>query len=43
MSNSTCSNCALCVELGDKDGLQLTYGNRALIQQAWGRLEGFGA
>ena len=30
---------ALCLELGNKDGLQRTYGNQAVILQAWGRLE----
>jgi hypothetical protein len=30
---------ALCRELGDNDGLQRSYGNQALILQAWGRLE----
>jgi tetratricopeptide (TPR) repeat protein len=30
---------ALCLELGDKDSLQISYGNQALILQAWGRLE----
>jgi tetratricopeptide (TPR) repeat protein len=30
---------ALCLELGDKDGLQISYGNQALILKAWGRLE----
>jgi tetratricopeptide (TPR) repeat protein len=27
------------VELGNKDSLQRTYGNQALILKAWGRLE----
>jgi hypothetical protein len=27
------------VELGDKDSLQRSYGNQALILRAWGRLE----
>jgi tetratricopeptide (TPR) repeat protein len=30
---------ALCLELGNKDGLQRSYGNQALILRAWGRLE----
>jgi tetratricopeptide (TPR) repeat protein len=30
---------ALCLELGDKDGLQRSYGNQAGILQAWGQLE----
>jgi hypothetical protein len=30
---------ALCLELGDKDGLWTSYGNQALILKAWGRLE----
>jgi hypothetical protein len=30
---------ALCLELGNKDGLQHSYGNQALILQAWGRLK----
>ena len=30
---------ALCLELGNKDSLQASYGNQALILQAWGRLE----
>ena len=30
---------ALCRELGNKDGLQRSYGNQALILRAWGRLE----
>jgi hypothetical protein len=30
---------ALCLELGNKDGLQASYGNQALILYAWGRLE----
>jgi tetratricopeptide (TPR) repeat protein len=30
---------ALCRELGNKGGLQVSYGNQALILQAWGRLE----
>ena len=30
---------ALCLELSNKDGLQISYGNQALILQAWGRLE----
>ena len=29
----------ICLELGNKDGLQASYGNQALILQAWGRLE----
>jgi len=30
---------ALCLELGNKDGLQRSYGNQAFILQDWGRLE----
>jgi tetratricopeptide (TPR) repeat protein len=30
---------ALCLELGNKDGLQRSYGNQALILQDLGRLE----
>jgi tetratricopeptide (TPR) repeat protein len=30
---------ALCLELGNKDSLQSSYGNQAVILQAWGRLE----
>jgi tetratricopeptide (TPR) repeat protein len=30
---------AICEELGNRDGLQISYGNQALILQAWGRLE----
>ena len=30
---------ALCLKLGNKDGLQASYGNQALILSAWGRLE----
>jgi tetratricopeptide (TPR) repeat protein len=30
---------ATCLELGNKDGLQVSYGNQALILQAWGRRE----
>jgi hypothetical protein len=31
---------ALCLELGNKDGLKRTsYGNQAVILKAWGRLE----
>jgi hypothetical protein len=30
---------ALCLELGNKDGLQASYGNQALIVKAWGWLE----
>jgi hypothetical protein len=30
---------ALCLELGNKDGLRASYGNQALILKAWGRLE----
>jgi tetratricopeptide (TPR) repeat protein len=30
---------ALCLELGNKDGLQRSYGNQGLILKAWGRLE----
>jgi hypothetical protein len=29
----------LCLELGNKRGLQASYGNQALILKAWGRLE----
>ena len=29
----------LCLELGNKDGLQRSYGNEAVILEAWGRLE----
>jgi hypothetical protein len=29
----------LCLELGNKDGLQGCYGGQALILKAWGRLE----
>jgi tetratricopeptide (TPR) repeat protein len=29
---------ALCLELGNKDGLQRSYGKQALILKAWGRL-----
>jgi hypothetical protein len=29
----------LCLELGNKDGLQRSYGNQAVILRAWGRLE----
>ena len=29
----------LCLELGNKDGLQRSYGNQAAILRAWGRLE----
>jgi tetratricopeptide (TPR) repeat protein len=29
----------ICLELGDKDGLQASYGNQANILKAWGRLE----
>jgi Transposase len=32
---------ALCLELGNKDGLQASYGNQALILRAWGQLEVF--
>jgi tetratricopeptide (TPR) repeat protein len=28
-----------CLELGNKDGLQRSYGNQAVILKAWGRLE----
>jgi hypothetical protein len=30
---------AHCLELGNQDGLQVSYGNQALILRAWGRLE----
>ena len=30
---------AICLELGNKDGLGASYGNQALILKAWGRLE----
>ena len=30
---------ALCLKLGNKDGLQASYGNQAFILSAWGRLE----
>ena len=30
---------AICLELGNRDGLQRSYGNQALILKAWGRLE----
>jgi hypothetical protein len=30
---------ALCLELGNKDGLQRSYGGQAVILQAWGRQE----
>ena len=30
---------AICLELGNKDGLQRSYGNQALILKEWGRLE----
>ena len=30
---------ALCLELGNKDDLQISYGNQALILRGWGRLE----
>ncbi len=30
---------ALCLELGNKDGLQRSCGNQALILRDWGRLE----
>ena len=30
---------ALCLELGNKDGLSGSYGNQALILKDWGRLE----
>ena len=30
---------AICLELGNKDGLQISYGNQANILYAWGRLE----
>ena len=31
---------AICEELGNRDGLQASFGNQALILQAWGRLAG---
>jgi len=30
---------ALCLELGDKEGLEASYGNQAVILHTWGRLE----
>ena len=30
---------AICLELGNKNGLQGSYGNQAVILKAWGRLE----
>jgi tetratricopeptide (TPR) repeat protein len=30
---------ALCLKLGNRDGLQASYGKQALILSAWGRLE----
>jgi tetratricopeptide (TPR) repeat protein len=30
---------AICLELGNKGGLQASYGNQALILKAWGRLD----
>ena len=30
---------ALCQELGNKNGLQICYGNQALILKTWGRLD----
>jgi tetratricopeptide (TPR) repeat protein len=30
---------AICLELGNKNSLQISYGNQAGILQAWGRLE----
>ena len=30
---------ALCLELGNKNGLQASYDNQAMILQDWGRLE----
>jgi tetratricopeptide (TPR) repeat protein len=30
---------AICLELGNQDSLQLSYGNQAIILQAWGRLD----
>jgi hypothetical protein len=30
---------ALCLELGNKDGLQKGYGNQTVILRAWGQLE----
>ena len=30
---------AICIELGNKDGLQACYGNQALILKAWGKLQ----
>jgi hypothetical protein len=32
-------NDALCLKLGNKEGLQASYGNQALILSAWGQLE----
>ena len=29
----------LCIEIGDKDGLQSCYGNQANILSLWGRLQ----
>jgi tetratricopeptide (TPR) repeat protein len=30
---------AICIELGNRDSLQISYGNQALILQVWGRLD----
>ena len=30
---------AFCLELGNKDSLQRSYGDQAVILRAWGRLE----
>ena len=30
---------AICLELGNKDGLPASYGNQALILEAWGKLD----
>jgi tetratricopeptide (TPR) repeat protein len=30
---------AICLELGNQDGLQRSYGNQALVLKAWGQLE----
>jgi hypothetical protein len=30
---------ALCLELGNKDSLQTSYGNQAVILHVWGRLK----
>jgi hypothetical protein len=31
---------AICLAMGNQEGLQITYGNQALILKAWGRLDG---